>query len=137
MIKNKNKLKQDGFTLIELLVTIIVLGIIITSMGGLYYLNQILAVESQHYDLAVAAARTEIENLRNTGYDSLTPGSTINFTSGLPSGLPPSKNGTVVVSQPVSDLRRVDVTVTYKDYGNQQTVKLSSDIGIIGISEGK
>lgn len=115
----------------------VVLGIIIASMAGLYWTLQITQVQSQHLDIANRAARTQIENLRNNGYNALTPGSTINFTSSLPSSLPNDKNGTVVVSQPASDLRRVDVTITYTDYGKQQRITLSSNIGIIGIGQGQ
>jgi hypothetical protein len=90
-------------------------------------------VRSQHFDIAVRAARTEIEELRNNGYTSLTPGGTINFTSSLPTSLPTNRTGSVAISQPLTDLRRVDVTVTYSDYGIPQTVELSSDIGIVGL----
>ena len=128
---------QAGFTLVELLVTIVVLGIVIGSLGGLYYAMQATQAKSQHYDLAVRAARTEIENLRNNGYSALTPGSTIDFTSSLPTQLPAGKSGSVAVSQPVDDLRRVDVTISYKDYGKTQTVTLSSTIGVIGIGQGQ
>lgn len=121
----------------ELLVTIVVLGIVITSLGGLYYLMQITQVQSQHYDIAVRAARTEIENLRNNGYASLTPGSTIDFTSSLPAALPRDRSGTVAVSEPVADLRRVDVTITYTDNGKSQNVTLSSEIGVIGLGQGQ
>jgi len=133
--KNRPQLNSKGFTLIELLVTVMVLGIVIVSLAGMYYVTQIAEVKSQHYDLAVRAARTEIEDLRNTGYDSLTPGSTINFTSSLPPSLPSGANGSVVVSEPMSGLRRVDVTVTYSEFGDTQTITLSSDIGIIGIGQ--
>jgi prepilin-type N-terminal cleavage/methylation domain-containing protein len=128
---------DEGFTLVELLVTIIVLGIVITSLGGLYYLMEITGVQTQHYDTAVRAARTEIEDLRNNGYDSLTPGTNINFTSSLPSSLPNGKTGTAAVSEPLPGLRRVDVTVTYSDYSKVQTITLSSDIGVIGIGQGE
>ena len=134
--KASAKINQLGFTLIELLITIMVLSIVITSLGDLYYLTQIAAVQSQHYDVAVRAARSEIEDLRNSGYDALTPGQNINFTSSLPTGLPSSATGTAAVSEPVSGLRRIDVTITYKDYGKNQTIELSSDIGIIGIGQG-
>ena len=134
-LPNYKSKSNDGFTLIELLITIMVLGIVISSLGGLYYVMQNASTKNQHYDLAVRAARTEIEQLRNNGYDALTPGTNITFTSSLPSGLPANKTGTVVVSTPMSGLRRVDVTVTYSDFGQQQTITLSSDIGIIGITQ--
>ncbi len=126
---------EAGFTLVEILVTIMVLGIVISSLGGLYYLMQETEVRSQQFDLAVRAARSEIESLRNNGYGSITPGSNINFTSSLPPALPANKQGTVAVSQPASGLRRVDVTVTYTSYNLPQTVELSSDIGIVGLGQ--
>ena len=132
------KLKgEQGFTLVELMVTIIVLGIVIAGIGGLYYIMQVAEVRSQRLDLALRAARTEIESLRNNGYNALTPGGSINFTSSLPTALPAGRTGTVVVSQPLPDLRRVDVTVSYTDYGKAQSVTLSSNIGIIGIGRGQ
>jgi prepilin-type N-terminal cleavage/methylation domain-containing protein len=128
--------RQGGFTLVELMVTIVVLGLVIAGVGGLYYVMQITEVKSQRLDIAMRAARTKIESLRNNGYNSLTPGSNINFTGELPSSLPAGKTGTVVVSQPLPELRRVDVTVQYSDYGKQQTVTLSSNIGVLGIGQG-
>jgi len=133
----KTKSNQGGFTLVELLITMIVLGIVITSLAGLYYVMQIQSIQNLRLDLAIRAARTEIEDLRTTGYSSLTPGQNIDFTSSLPSQLPPDKKGTVIVSEPDSGLRRVDVTVTYTSYGIPETVELSSDIGIIGITQGQ
>ena len=123
---------SNGFTLIELLVTILVLGIAITSLAGMYYVMQSTETKSQHYDVAVRAARTEIEDLRNTGYNALTPGTNFSFTP--PSSLP-NATGNVAVSEPMTSLRRVDVTITYDDFGNQQQVELSSDIGIIGLGQ--
>lgn len=134
---SKKPASARGFTLIELLITILVLGIVIGGLSGLYYSMQVMQVQSQHLDIATRAARTEIERLRNDGYSSLTPGDTINFTAKLPDELPPSRKGTVAISQPTEGLRRIDVTITYQDYGKPQKVKLSSDIGVIGIGQGQ
>lgn len=128
---------EDGLTLIELMITIVVLGISIAGIGSLYYYMQNMQVESQHLDLATRAARTEIEVLRNNSYNSLTPNSTIDFSSSLPSQLPPGKSGTVKVTEPTPGLRQLDVTVTYTDFGKTETVQLTSDIGVIGIGQGQ
>jgi len=128
--------RQAGFTLVELLVAVIVLSIAITGIASLYYTMQIAQARAQNLDLATRAARTEIEILRNNSYNSLTPGSTIDFTASLPSSLPHDKKGTVDVTQPVDGLRHVDVTITYTDFGKTETVKLSSNIGVIGIGQG-
>jgi len=129
-------INSKGFTLVELLVTVIILTIVIISMGGMYYITQTAEIRSLHYNIAVLADRTEIESLRNNGYDSLAPGSTINFTSSLPSQLPANKSGTVTVSQPTAGLRQVVATVTYTEFNQTTTIMLTSDIGIIGIGQG-
>lgn len=128
---------QNGFTLVELIITIVILGIAVTGIGDLYYTMQIAEVQSQHLDLATRAARSEIEDLRNNGYNALVSQGSINFTNSLPASLPRDRQGTVAISQPVSGLVQVDVTVTYTDYNHPKTVKLTSDIGVIGIGQGQ
>lgn len=123
--------------MIELMVALVILGITMTGIADLYYNMQAAQSQNQHYDLAVRAARTEIEVLRNNSYNSLTPGTPIDFTSSLPSALPPDRKGTVAVSQPTAGLRRVDVTITYTDFGQAENIELSSDIGVIGIGQGQ
>lgn len=129
--------QQHGFTLVELMVTVVVLGIVILGIAGLYYNMQVVEARSQHLDLATRAARTQIEVLRNSNYKALIPGDTINFTGNLPDALPPDAAGSATVSQPVDGLRRIDVTITYTDFGKQETIKLSSNIGVIGIGQGQ
>jgi hypothetical protein len=90
--------------------------------------------QTSYVDAATRAAQREIETLRNDNYAALTPGQTINFTSQLPASLPHA-SGTVQVSQPTTDLRRVDVTVSYTGNGSPRSVVLSSLIGVIGITQ--
>jgi prepilin-type N-terminal cleavage/methylation domain-containing protein len=127
--------KQAGFTIVELLITIILIGLVTGWLASLFISIQNIQQQTTYVDLATRAAQREIETLRNDNYASLTPGQTINFTSQLPSRLPGGSSGTVQVSQPTTDLRRVDVTVSYKVIGKQRSVTLSSLIGVIGITQ--
>ncbi len=57
------------------------------------------------------------------------------FTSELPAELPNPKTGAAAITEPVPGLKRVDVTVTYRHAGQDKQVKVSSMIGIIGITQ--
>lgn len=126
--------QQAGFTIVELLVTIAIIGITTASLSSLFISIRNVQQQTGYVDAATRAAQREIETLRNDNYASLTPGQTIDFTNQLPSSLPHG-SGTVQVSQPANDLRRVDVTVGYTSQGEQRNVTLSSLIGVIGIAQ--
>lgn len=126
---------EAGFTIVELIVTLVVLGMFLVSIGNL--MTGISATQHDTDLLAIAthAGSDEIESLRNNTYNSLTDGQSIDFTSQLPSSLPKGSTGTVKVTQPSGDLRRVDVTITYPVGDGNHSVVLSSLIGRIGIGK--
>lgn len=126
---------EKGYTLVELVITILVFGVISASVINLFTTVTQSQIRSNYLESATRAAQRQVETLRNNNYSSLTPGSTIDFTDQLPDILPPSKNGTVEVSEPESGLRRVDVKVSYAHQGKTQEVELSSLIGVIGITQ--
>jgi len=125
---------EAGFTIVELIITIIVLGGVIITLTNLFLGIQNTQNQAGYLESATHAAQREVETLRNDSYNSLTPGQNIDFTNQLPSSLP-NRSGTVVVSTPSTDLRRVDVTVGYKVNGQTRQVTISSTIGVIGISQ--
>lgn len=126
---------ENGFTIVELLVTIAVIGITAGSLTSMFISIRNIQQQTVYADTATRDAQREIETLRNDNYASLTPGNTIDFTSQLSGDLPTGSTGSVQISQPATDLRRVDVTVTYKSNGNQHRTTLSSLIGVIGITQ--
>lgn len=127
-IKNEN-----GFTLVELLVTIILVGVVFSGLSSIFIGIQRAQVQTSYLESATYAAQRQIESLRNSSFNNLTPGVDIDFSDSLPDTLPGDSTGNVVVSEPQPGLRRVDVTVSY-DYGGQsRDVQLSSLIGVIGI----
>ncbi len=125
---------EAGFTIVELVVTITLITIVAGSITQLFVSIQRVQLQTSYLDTASHAAQTEIESLRNSSYNNLTPGTNIDFSSSLPSNLP-DKTGTVVVTQPSDGLRRVDVTVTYRYINVTRSVELSSLIGVIGITK--
>lgn len=128
-------MEDSGFTIPELLVTIFFMAFAFIGITELYMSIQHVQEETSYIQVASHAAQTEIESLRNANYNSLTVGQNIDFSSTLPTMLPGPRTGTVVVTQPMSGLLRVDVTVAYTDHGVSRQVELSSLIGVIGISQ--
>lgn len=128
-------MNTKGFTLVELLGTIVVVAIASLGISSLFYNIQYLQRQSGYLDAATRAAQREVEVLRNSTYNSLPVGQTINFTADLPSTLPKNKSGTVVVSEPSEGIKRVDVTVSFNDGKKQNSVQLSSLIGVLGLAQ--
>lgn len=126
--------KESGFTLVELIVSITIIGIVITSVVSLFLIVQSTQRRTVYLESATRAAQRQVESLRNNNYNNLVAGQTINFTSQLPANLKQS-SGTVLVSEPSPGLKRVDVTVEYYEGTSRQEVKLSSLIGILGITQ--
>lgn len=126
--------KSGGFTLVEIVVTIAIVGIAAAAINSIFISIRNIQVQATYLDSATRAAQREIESLRNDNYDSLSPG-TVSFTSQLPSSLPNNKAGMATISQPATDLIRVDATVTYNSDKVTHTVTLSSYIGAIGITQ--
>ena len=122
-----------GFTIVELTVTIIFLGFVVLGVSSLYLSIANIQRQSQYTEIANRAAQAEVESLRNSTYNQLTAGQNIDFSNQL-TGLP-SATGTVVVTEPQTGLKRVDVTVSYNAGTQQHNVTLSSLIGVIGITQ--
>jgi prepilin-type N-terminal cleavage/methylation domain-containing protein len=135
MINISMKIHSGGFTIIELLVTIVIAGFIIVAISTLLITTDGTQRSTRLLETAMRAGETQIESLRNNTYNTLEPGVDIDFTNELPSTLIEPRSGRVVVTEPVVGVRRVDVTVSYRDGDRQKNVKLSSLIGQLGIGQ--
>lgn len=127
--------QQAGFTIVELIVAVTMTGLMILGIANLYIMIETTQHKTYNLELATRAGERQIESLRNSQYNTLDPGVDIDFTSDLPADLPSPKSGIVSVTEPAQGLRRVDLTITYKDGSSTRTVKQSSLIGIIGIAQ--
>lgn len=126
--------KQQGFTIIESLTGIVVIGVIVLGVATIFWTGQAHLQRSEAYDAAVREANRKIESMRNNTYSALAAGEIDDFSDELPSSLPSGSTGTVAISEPESGLKRVDVTIEYTVNGQQEEVKMSSMIGILGIA---
>ncbi len=126
--------KESGFTLVELVVSIAVIAVVITTVVSLVLTIQSTQRRTGYMESATRAAQREMESLRNNDYSGLTAGQTIDFTADLPPNLKQGK-GTVTVSEPTSALKRLDITVEYYEGTAKEEVKLSSLVGILGITQ--
>lgn len=124
-----------GFTIVELLVTVVVSSLIFLAVSSLFITIAGAQRGTRLLEAASRAGEQQIESLRNENYGSLEPDSTIVFTDQLPDILPEPRSGTAAISQPNEGVRRVDISITYKDGDQNKTVKLSSLIGQIGIAQ--
>lgn len=129
------KPSSNGFTIVELMVSIVLVGISAVGISYTFISIQNIQRQATLMDTATRDAQSEIESLRNNNYTSLTPGEVINFTPSLSTNLPAGSTGTATVSQPSTDLRRVDASVTYASGGQNHTITISSLIGAIGITQ--
>jgi prepilin-type N-terminal cleavage/methylation domain-containing protein len=128
------KNKEDGFTLVEIIVSIVVIGIVVTTVTGLMLLIQSTQRRTSYMETATRSAQLQMESLRNNNYNNLVVGENVDFTNQLPTSLK-NKSGTVIVSEPYTGLKRVDISVVYSEGSTQQEVKLSSLVGILGITQ--
>jgi len=129
-------IRQEGFTVVEMAVVVTIFGIMVISLGTFFSVLETSQRSARYLDIATHAAKDEIEQLRNSNYALLMPGTTIDFTSSLPSGLPAGSTGSAVISDPsLTNLKRVDVTVSYAIGSTPKTVKLTSFIGASGLAQ--
>ena len=125
----KREKRQQGFTLIEVLITIVVLALGMSTLVTLFTSIQSAQRNAFYMSLATHAARTEIERLRTTDYNTIQANGTYPFSQ-LPSGLPPGSTGTITVSTPANATtsKQVNATVTYRVGTDERQVTITAYI---------
>lgn len=126
---------EDGFTLVELIVAIVIISLMAIGVTSLYIAIEKTQRKTRLLETATRAGEKKIEELRNNHYNSLENDTIIDFTDELPTALPEPRSGTVDVSEPTPGIKRVDVTISYKDGRTNRDVELSSLIGVLGIGQ--
>ncbi len=126
---------RAGFTIVELVVTIVVTGLVVLAIASLFITISGTQRSTRLLETATRAGEAQIESLRNNYYGSLEADSEIDFTDDLPSTLPTPRSAIAAISEPEPDMKRVDITITYRDGNRDKKVQLSSILGQLGIGQ--
>lgn len=121
--------------MVELVVATALVGIMVISITNLFIAIDTTQRRTQRLETATRSAEQQIESLRNAHYNSLSPGTTLDFTSELPEELAEPRSATVEVTEPGVGIKRLDARVTYRDGDVDREVNLSAVIGNIGIGQ--
>lgn len=90
----KQRPDEAGFTLVELTVTVVVIGIVVISLFGLFVSLVRSTIIAKRRDVALTVATNQMEYLKSLSYDSLAvQGGSIYATSLLPATLAQKING--------------------------------------------
>ena len=128
-----NRYKLAGFGLIEILITIVVIGVGLLTIAGLYSRTMSASVVSKQRSEAVVIAESMLEQLRGTVYANIVSGNdSIAAVSGSGSSATYQRNWTVT-SNVNPTYKNVAMTITWSDsQGATQTVSLVTRINGIG-----
>lgn len=135
-----SSMKNDrGASLIESLLVVVMVGIIIVLMANLP--NAFLLMnKAKHLSLAREVVAKQIEDKRNLSYINLVDGTTSILDSRI--SLLPEGSGTVSVEDcdglictNAENIKKITVTVTWKNNNKIQTVNLTTFIGEGGLDQ--
>ena len=112
------------------------LGIVVVAVSELYTTLRQANRAANNYTVAVQAAQQLVEKYRNTGYNDIAAGTTDVTTSALsphPNLLAP-RSATTTVTEVDAGLKKVDVSVSYKERTGIKTVQFSTLVSYKGIN---
>lgn len=130
-----NKLQQ-GFTVVEVIVAVVISGIFIVVMSTA--LSSLSSLNARAEKLAVAngIAEAKIEELRSNSFLALpADGTTVDFASELPDFLPDPTVAEYSITDLSSSLKRIELTVQYKDFNSNREINFSTIIGELGVGQ--
>ena len=133
LLKTEN---SAGFTVVELVTAIVVMGLVIPAVS--IALTNLAVVNRQARDQTLAnfIAQNKVETLRSAGYNSLASGTT-DFTTSLPStmGAPKSASYTVTNDSPATGIKKVDISITYTEYGKTRSLSYRTYVSELGVGQ--
>ena len=130
----RQPINSRGFSIVELVVAISVLGIFVIGLTTVLSNLQILNNRAKDLSVANGLAEKKIEALRSADYVALS-NDTVDFVDELPDTLGSPRTAVYVVSTVNASLKKVAVTITYNESGNQRTIDYATFIGELGVGQ--
>ena len=118
-----HKTGGDGFTLIEVLVAMSLFSIAI--LGVAISTQSVIQTNQKNYFASVATslAQDKLEELKSNPTSLASGGPATDVVNGVTF----TRNWTVTSNSPITGVKRIDVTVTWTNYGSQ-TITISSAV---------
>lgn len=107
-----------GFTLLEVLIAVILFAAGFTAVVGLLSMGLVSSLDTENTSIAVNLAQQRIEEIMNMTYDSI-----VAEIKAVVSGYPAFQRQ-VAVSEPLTDLKMVTVTVYWTFKGSEVSTPL-------------
>ena len=116
----KPRSKDRGFTLLEVLLAVLLFTISLVALVHAFNVGMLASTDVESVDLALNIGQSSLESVKNTSYAGV--------SSSGPTADPifPRFNVTKTVTQPLSNLKRVDITVSWNVQGGQTSVVLTA-----------
>lgn len=134
LIMLKLKKSNDGFTIIELLISLAIIAVVLPALA--LGINSLTVLNNRTRDLTLTnlIAENKAEELRSSGFNSLSEGVT-DFTNELPAELAAPRSATYSVSNPTPGIIEIDISITYQDYGDPRTQLYKTAVSELGVGQ--
>lgn len=126
---------QAGFTITELVVVIAVFALILPAVADIIASVDTINDRGRDEAIVSSAVENKAEAIRSLGYDALTTGTTTDFTSELSATIGAPRSASYTVSTESTDLKKIDISVSYKANGNTRVINYKTFIGKAGVGQ--
>ena len=142
MLKTLKLNNDDGLTIIEVAVATVVLSIAAISISTIFSNINTIQISSDRKSAAIAIAEGKIEELRNNRYNTLqVTNPPVTSSTTLPTDFSneltdfPDGVGKIEIEEPATNLKKINVKITYTEEGASREVKMTGIIGALGIAQ--
>ena len=128
--------EQRGFTLIELVLASTFIATAAVGLMTLFSSTARMNRQGQNLSLTTQLAQQKLEEYRNIPYTSISPTPpVVDFATQLPSQIPSPRTATINITETEPGLKKIDIAITYPDYGATRSIQVSTYVTSRGINK--